>query len=173
MIYRHHCCTWYIPLVLPSSSLQGEEQINQPALSSNLLWGQYCRQIDACWRCTWMKFIMSFTAFHSYFHSFLVKDGMSEILLTQEREGDLCLSGLFENSSLYNKHSGNVQVRGGILCSNSFLYYWVWNSWYKCRIIIFWQLCGWSWSLLCNSSFLLVNNLSSEIFLLMLQGSGT
>lgn len=36
---------------------------------------------------------------------------MTEILFTHEREEDMCLSGLFENGSIYNKHFVNVQVR--------------------------------------------------------------
>jgi len=46
--------------------------------------------------------MIAFTAFHIYFYSFLVKDGMSEILFAHEREEDLCLSGMFENCSLSN-----------------------------------------------------------------------
>lgn len=40
-----------------------------------------------------------------------MEDGLAEILFTHEREEDMCLSGLFENGSIYNKHFVNVQVR--------------------------------------------------------------
>lgn len=61
---------------------------------------------------------MAFTASHIYFHSFLVKDDVREILFTNEREEDLSLLGLFENRSLCNKHFASVQVREAVLCSN-------------------------------------------------------
>lgn len=64
---------------------------------------------------------MTFTAFHIYFNSSLVKGDMKEILFTHERQEDLCLSGLFRNCSLDNTHFVNIQVRKGILWSNGFL----------------------------------------------------